>query len=791
MNKLESLLVDIFLQDHNLCKLRDLIIKNDHKEINIIGIDSNFINIFVKILEEITSFSLIYQEIGDNFDYKIFDIKSLYDEVIKCLSNSEFSHVKTISSSLEYSVCGENIDICMDSFIYRISFNDDIIQSITKRDFLTFKIIDFLTYLFVPLNSNIHISSTNNNLISNMKLKFSDFENDQYLENIRFDYKKFSIVGSFTALKFIPQGIDNLIINTKKEIPKEFLKYKVVQIVGLDFPFGFISENGSFAILTDRELYGEFNLNLYRPRKSKRIISDFFNGKINIGDFVVHINHGIGIFKGLEKKGDIEYLALEYKGGDMLYVPLAISDRITKYIGEKNNIVRISKLGSREWNNILKKVDKEIENIAREIIITHAKRSVVKKKTLNRPDLLIEQEFNSKFDYIETKDQLSAIDDVLADIYSEKVMDRVIIGDVGFGKTEIAIRASFHEVFNNRQVIILSPTSILTEQHFKLFKKRFSSLPVRIEKFAGKMSLGCKKSILDGISNGNIDILISTHKILFLDVEFKNLGLIIVDEEQRFGVKQKEKLKRISEDIDFISLSATPIPRTLYSSLSGIRDISIIATPPSGRIKIETSVIDFDIKKFIKIIHNEKERGGGVYFIHNRIDSINLIKKSLLSVDPNLKISPIYSGLSNIQSIINKFKLGKIDVLLSTSIIENGIDLSMVNTIIINQAFNFGLSDLYQLRGRVGRGMQKAYCYLVVPSKILKINKKVRDRINTILTNQSIGSGFHISLKDLEIRGAGNIVGVKQHGNISKIGFDLYSQLLDNAISKLREDYLS
>ena len=777
-------LQDIFSNDSNFCKLKNTILEENNITLNVLGIDDNLIDLFIRIVANSINSSFIYSSKDDEFEYKIFDIKSTYSEVTKFLKESPFSFRKTINESFEYNICGENIDICIGNFIYRISFNGEIIEDITKRDFLTFKIIDFKDHLFIPLNDHTHISSLSNNRISLTKIIFSDFDNSKY-ENFKFDYNIFPKVNFNLFQKIIPKHINTIIINTKREIPEYLLRYKIIEIKDIDFPFGFISENGSFAVLTDKELYGEFNLNLYRPKHSKRIITDFFDGKINIGDYIVHINHGLGIFKGLILKDNKEYLAIEYKDHDMLYVPVEISERITKYIAEKNRPLKITKLGSREWGNILKKVNKDIENIAKEIILTHAKRSVITKPTFQRPILDIEREFNNNFEYIETKDQISAINDVLSDIYSTKVMDRVIVGDVGFGKTEVAIRAVFHEVFNNKQVVLLSPTSVLSEQHLKVFRKRFDYLPFRIEKFAGTISQLDRDNILKDLENGNIDILISTHKILYSNIQFKNLGLIIVDEEQRFGVKQKEKLKQIKEDIDFLSLSATPIPRTLYSSLSGIREISVIATPPQGRVKIETSVIGFDINKFIEIIHSEIKRGGGVYFIHNRISSLILIEQMLHEKDPKLKIEIAHSKKKDIHHTIKKFSLGKIDVLLSTSIVENGIDLPIANTIIINQAFNFGLSDLYQLRGRVGRSTNKAYCYLVVPKSILKRNKKVKDRINTILLNQSIGSGFHISLKDLEIRGAGNIVGVKQHGNISKIGVDLYSQLLDNAISKL------
>ena len=582
----------------------------------------------------------------------------------------------------------------------------------------------------------------------------------------------------------------HLKINSKNSVP-DFMENEKIVLTDIDFPSGFMSEKGEFAVLTDRELYGEFNLNLYRVKKSKRIVTDFLDGKIYEGDYIVHINHGIGIYRGTTIRktdnGNKEYIKIEYAQGDKLFIPLEISERITKYISDNEKPPNLTRLGTLEWKHLRERVEKDIEKIAMDIVMTHAQRMLAKKVI---PDISKtnnwESEFEAQFEYMETKDQLSAIMDVRDDIYSDKVMDRLIVGDVGFGKTEIAARASFIVTFNGKQVIILVPTTILADQHYNVFLNRFKKFPINIKKITRHTSSVDLKNIYKGVLNGSVDILIGTHKVFSSKIKFKDLGLIIVDEEQRFGVKQKEKLKQIKSDVDYLAMSATPIPRTLYSAFSGIRDISIIATAPLGRKAITTSIIDFNILKFKGIIEDEIKRSGQVFFLHNNIATLNNMKFLLQGVLPSVKMEIGYGGMKGLSDVIKNFKSKKFDIFVSTSIIENGIDFPNVNTIIINQSFKFGLSQLYQFRGRVGRSDIPAFCYLVCPKSTFKNNKKIAMRLNALVKNQHVGSGFNISVKDLEIRGAGNLLGVKQHGNINKIGFDLYSQLVQKSVEELQ-----
>ena len=446
---------------------------------------------------------------------------------------------------------------------------------------------------------------------------------------------------------------------------------------------------------------------------------------------------------------------------------------------------KLTRLGTSEWSNIKNKVSKDIENIAREIILTHAQRNIAKRIFMYNSDNL-EDEFNSYFEHVETPDQLSAIDDVRKDMYSEKIMDRLIVGDVGFGKTEVAARASFISVINNKQVLILAPTTILVEQHYNVFKKRFAKFPINIAMLSRNITKIDEKNIYNGSKIGKIDIIIATHKAFSKKLEFKDLGLIIVDEEQRFGVKQKEKLKMSKIDVDYLSMTATPIPRTLYSAFTGIKDISVISTPPVGRKSIKTEIIEFNIDKFTEIVRNEISRGGQVFFLHNNISTLYNIKELFNNYYSKIRIEVAYGSMNNLSNVLSSFKNKELDMLISTSIIENGIDFPNVNTIIINQAFKFGLAQLYQFRGRVGRSDRNSFCYLVTQNKILEHNKIVKDRLDTLVKNQNVGSGFNISIKDLEIRGSGDLIGVNQHGNIYRVGFDLYSQILQKVMDDIK-----
>jgi transcription-repair coupling factor len=793
-----DIIKSIFKSDPNFIKLLSSINNAGSSLINVSGIEPSIVDIFVKLIDlclpEISFMYTSKNYKASSFSYFKIDFDLKYRDVIEILESlNDFEKVPIIDNERQYTVAGDRVDIYLSGdSIFRISFFGDDIDEISLRDYLTFRVLNKVDKIYIPKNKEIYISSYKDTLLENM-VHFNDngdISNEG--DSIVFDYMnipKVSISSSNFRL-IIPNNINSFIIHSKNSVP-EFMENEKIVLTDIDFPSGFMSERAKFAVLTDRELYGEFNLNLYRVKKSKRIVTDFLDGKIYEGDYIVHINHGIGIYRGTTIRetdnGNKEYIKIEYAQGDKLFIPLEISERITKYISDNETKPKLTRLGTLEWKHLRERVEKDIEMIAMDIVMTHAQRMLAKKII---PDIsktnTWESEFESQFEHIETKDQLSAIIDVRNDLYSDKVMDRLIVGDVGFGKTEIAARASFIVTFNGKQVIILVPTTILADQHYNVFLNRFKKFPINIKKITRHTSSIDLKNIYDGVSNGSIDILIGTHKVFSNKIKFKNLGLIIVDEEQRFGVKQKEKLKQIKSDVDYLAMSATPIPRTLYSAFSGIRDISIIATAPLGRKSITTSIIDFNIIKFKEIIEDEIKRSGQVFFLHNNITTLNNIKFLLKSVLPNVRMEIGYGGMKGLSDVIKDFKLKKFDVFISTSIIENGIDFPNVNTIIINQSFKFGLSQLYQFRGRVGRSDIPAFCYLVCPRSTFKNNRKIAMRLNALVKNQHVGSGFNISVKDLEIRGAGNLLGVKQHGNINKIGFDLYSQLVQKSVEELQ-----
>ncbi len=789
MNNSSLEIQDTFRGDSNFLSIIKKIENNSNSLLNISGLDKYLIDYFPSFLNTFfDNFSFLYSYKEQNFDSFLLKNDTTRSDLITILESLDFyTKVDIINDNYEYSVLGDKVDICLNKIIYRFIFFGNILESISVRDFLTFKNILFLDKLYLPKNKDVFFSSYEKEL-SKTHIYFNlGIDGD-----INLDYNYFSDyhISFNTLFKSIEANVDTFIIFTSRGIfESNLLNGKKVIYSNIEFPRGFFSANGRFAVFTDVELYGEFNLNQYRKKKSKRIVTDFTDGKIYEGDYIVHINHGIGIFRGIKSKNikgiNKDFIEIEYSNNDKLYLPLEISDRITKYISDTNKPPKLTKLGTREWENVKSKIKKEIQNIAKDIILVHAQRISVKKVLDNNINYELEEEFNNQFEHIETSDQLEAIKDVRNDLLSEKVMDRLIVGDVGFGKTEVAVRAAFISVMMNKQVLFVAPTTILVEQHYKVFKKRFKNFPVKIAYLNRNITKKEEKAIFAEVERGSLDILIATHKAFSNNLKFKKLGLVIVDEEQRFGVKQKEKLKKIKADIDYLSMTATPIPRTLYSSFTGIKDISIIASPPLGRKPIYTEIIDFDVDRMNNIIMREIKRLGQVFFLHNNISTLYNIKTLLIEKIPNIRIEIAYGSLPGLDKLLYKFKNKEFDVLLSTSIIENGIDFPNVNTIIINQAFRFGLGQLYQIRGRVGRSDRDAYCYLVCPPSIINNNGVVKDRLETLVKNQNVGSGFTISLKDLEIRGAGEILGVNQHGNVSRIGFDLYSQLLQKAIDDI------
>jgi len=542
------------------------------------------------------------------------------------------------------------------------------------------------------------------------------------------------------------------------------------------------------ALITDAELFGFIKQR--RPGRKGPIRRQWLLPQLTPGDYVVHVDHGIGKFNGLTKMltagTEQEYLVLQYAAGGKLYVPTEQIGRVSRYIGASDQPPTLSRLGTQEWQRTKRRVAQAIADIAQELLDLYATREVTTGFAFS-PDTLWQQELEASFPYIETPDQTEAIAAVKEDMEKTRPMDRLICGDVGYGKTEVALRAAFKVVMDNKQVAILVPTTVLAQQHFTTLSQRLQAFPLKVEMLSRFCSPQKEGEILQGLANSTVDICIGTHRLLQKDIVFKDLGLVIIDEEQRFGVVQKEKLKQMRKEVDVLTLSATPIPRTLHMSLTGIRDMSIMETPPEERLSIKTYIGAYDDALVRQAILRELERNGQVFFVHNRVQSIALVASKLQALVPEAKIAIAHGQMpeDKLERVMVDFIAGKNDVLVTTTIIQLGLDMPNVNTLIVNQADKFGLTQLYQLRGRVGRGTNQAHAYFLF-DKGKQLTPQAYQRLRTIFEATELGAGFSIAMKDLEIRGAGNLLGVKQSGHIATIGFDLYCQMLAEAVDELK-----
>ncbi len=552
---------------------------------------------------------------------------------------------------------------------------------------------------------------------------------------------------------------------------------------------GFLSPPDGFAVFSDEEILGHRQ----RPKRkaSKRADQPFVAAfrELNEGDLCVHVDHGVCRYGGLTKlnvrgvEGD--FLVLHFEGKDKLFLPVSKLRQIQKFVGAGEH-ARLDRLGTQSWEKTKKKVKDELLKMAAELLDIYARRKAHPGIAYPAPDRFYHQ-FEADFPYEETPDQQKAIDDVLADMGSGKPMDRLVCGDVGYGKTEVAMRAAFLAVLGKKQVVVLVPTTILALQHYRSFSKRFADYPVQVDWISSLREAHETKAVLKRAEEGKVDIVIGTHALLGSAVSFKDLGLVIVDEEHKFGVKQKEKLKKLRAEIDVLTLTATPIPRTLHMSMGGVRDLSIINTPPADRRAIRTFVSRFSPPEIREAILREKARGGQVYFVHNRVQSIGAMERFLKELVPEASIGVGHGQMGEhvLEKVIGEFIDKKLDVLLCTTIIESGLDIPSANTIIVNRADTFGLAQLYQMRGRVGRSSERAYAYLLVPAK-RQVTKDAQRRLEVLQQFSDLGAGFQIASHDLEIRGAGHLLGDKQSGHIEAIGFDLYAQLLEDAVRELR-----
>jgi len=550
-------------------------------------------------------------------------------------------------------------------------------------------------------------------------------------------------------------------------------------------------DSSLITIMSDSELFGwKKPTTTRRPKPRKGVTPETFFADVNPGDWVVHIEHGIGRYVGLVKldfeEVEREYLAVEYANGDKLYVPIHQADRLARYIGPDDHKPTLNRLGSVDWNTIKRRARRAVEDIAKELLEIYAKREIATGHTFS-PDTEWQTEVEDAFPFVETDDQLRAIAEVKVDMEKSQPMDRLVCGDVGYGKTEVALRAAFKAVMDGVQVAILAPTTVLAQQHIYTFQQRLATYPIRIEMLSRFRTKNQQQQTVENLAAGVTDIVIGTHRLLQKDIMFKNLGLLIIDEEQRFGVKQKEKLKALRAEVDILTLTATPIPRTLHMALSGVRNLSTIDTPPEERLPVQTIVTEYDETLIRTAILRELDRGGQIFYVYNRVMGIEQKANRVRNIVPEARVEVGHGQMSErqLERVMSDFVTGQFDVLVSTTIIENGLDLPNVNTIIIDRADRMGLAQLYQLRGRVGRGAVQAYAYLLTP-KNHPLSADARKRLDAISEASELGAGFRIAMRDLEIRGAGDFLGAKQHGHIAAVGFDLYARLLTQAISELK-----
>ncbi len=589
------------------------------------------------------------------------------------------------------------------------------------------------------------------------------------------------ILGEYGVEANIPDSLDG---------PPPPGSVTVVQAEGAGLSEGLVlaAEDHNLTLFSDAEIFGVAKQRRSVRRRAAR--RDSLLSELSPGDFVVHVEHGIGKFTGTGSpewdEGDREYMILQYSQDDRLYVPMDHLDRVTLYIAPLDRPPTLTRLGSQEWSRAKARVERSTREMAAELLTLYAARELTKGQAA-APDIPWQLELEDSFPYEETPDQMMAIADVKEDMESSKPMDRLVCGDVGFGKTEIALRAAFKTVMAGKQVAVLVPTTVLAQQHYVTFSQRLAAYPVNVEVLSRFRSDSEQRAVVEGLADGNVDICVGTHRLIQKDVGFKDLGLVIIDEEQRFGVAHKERLKQMRHEVDVLTMTATPIPRTLHLSLAGIRDMSTIETAPEERLPIKTYVSEFGDELIREAIRREIDRQGQVFFLHNRVHNIDYMAGYVRDLVPEASVGVAHGQMpeEQLERAMVEFSQGETDVLVCTTIIESGLDMPNVNTLIINRADSFGLAQLYQLRGRVGRGARRAYAYLMIPPS-KSLTETAEKRLKTMLAATELGTGFRIAMTDLEIRGAGSILGAHQSGHIHAVGFDLYTRLLGEAVESLR-----
>lgn len=770
-------------------------------------------------------------------DNSIFKLKRgderSHDEIIRNLGENGFERVDFVAAPGQYAIRGSLIDIFSfsNNYPYRISFWGNEIEKINFFDCnsqLSKGEVDEVEIISGSLSSGDSSEQTISEILPQNTLVWFD-DSDMYSEKeffkefIRFRHvflnspikesksqkvefhitpqpefnKNFEILTSEINRRI--EGGYRVLIYGENRSQLDKLKTIIREnggripefIYGKNIHQGFIDSDDKLCCFSEHEIFERFHRVSIRKsvEKTEQLTINDINS-FNIGDYVVHIDHGVGVFGGLVRMKDDrgrmhEVVKITYRDGDVVFVSVHSLHKISRFRSRDGETPKINKLGSRTWVTLKNNAKSKVKDIAKDLIKLYARRKASNGFSFS-PDTYLQDELESSFMYEDTPDQESATKAVKHDMEDNCPMDRLVCGDVGFGKTEIALRAAFKAVSDNKQVAVLVPTTILSLQHYTTFKQRLSNFPCTVDYVSRLRSSKEITEIKKDLKEGKIDILIGTHKILGSGFEFKDLGLLIIDEEQKFGVSAKEKLREIKSSVDTLTLTATPIPRTLQFSLLGARDLSIINTPPPNRIPVQTEIILFDEKEIKSIINYELNRGGQLFFLHNKVEQLSSIHDILHRLVPDMRICIAHGQMEagKLEDVMLDFIRGEYDCMLCTTLIENGLDIPNANTIIINQAQNFGLSDLHQLRGRVGRSNRKAFCYLIVPP-LVSITEDARRRLKAIEEFSDLGSGFNIAMQDLDIRGAGNLLGAEQSGFIMEMGFETYQKILSEAMEEL------
>lgn len=707
-------------------------------------------------------------------DYLSKDTVFIFDDVNRIYDQNEKSDLEFLQDVTYQRDRGE----VFSSFSNLLVDSKIIYDQIKKFNIINFTSLLKKSKLFNPKQlielKTIEVEHFNNNI-------------DQFIDSIS------NLPENYKAYALLPNSVksQNLLeeFNNRENFDISFSDNTKLTLLDIQAKDGYYIRDANLFVFNENNIFTTNRKNYHKKTKSKLSSSDIINySDLTIGDYVVHENNGIGIYSGLEKivvhNIQKDFIVINYKGNDKVFVPIDQMDLVSKYIGNKGEKPTLSSLGSQSWVKAKQRAKRAVDEIADDLVKLYAKRSKEKGHAFSK-DSTWQNEFEDSFFYEETISQLRSIEEIKEDMQTDRPMDRLLTGDVGYGKTEVALRAAFKAILDGYQVAFLVPTTILANQHYETSKERFKDFPVEIQMLSRFVSKNNQKEILKDLKSGKVDMVIATHRLLSKDVKFNKLGLLIIDEEQRFGVKDKEKLKALKTNIDVLTLSATPIPRTLQMSLAGIRDLSTLDEPPEERMPVNTYVLEFDDNIIKSAIEKELNRNGQVYYVYNRVYNITSIFNHLKTLIPDARIEIIHGKLSpkQIESIMNDFILGNIDILLSTTIIETGMDIANVNTLIVYDADNMGLAQLYQLKGRIGRSNRSSYAYFTYrKGKVLsEVSEK---RLKSIRDFSDFGSGYKIAMKDLELRGAGNLLGESQSGHVSSIGYDLYVKFLQEAVSK-------